>query len=131
MSTHAQVAPPKQRLHAFTARAVSRLNPTAIRNRQFPTKRRGLHPEEVSAFLSEVAGEIATLHRELIIAQQENERLKRALRDWQTQQATFPQGLPHTRTRPYRAALLGEGHSRAPPGRSTSPGRRRKFNPDE
>ncbi|HEX5597314.1 MAG TPA: DivIVA domain-containing protein [Micromonosporaceae bacterium] len=79
---------PRQRLHAFHARAVSRLNPATIRTREFPTKRRGLNPDDVKMFLAEVAGEIAALHRELAIVQQENDRLKTALRDWQTQQAT-------------------------------------------
>lgn len=67
-----------------SARAVSRINPAAVRGRQFPAQRRGVNAAEVRAFLSEVADELAALQRELIIVHQENERLKRALRDWQT-----------------------------------------------
>ena len=35
-------------------------------------------------FLTEVAAELATLQRELVIVYQENDRLKGALRDWQS-----------------------------------------------
>ncbi|HEX5542961.1 MAG TPA: DivIVA domain-containing protein [Micromonospora sp.] len=88
MSSTTGATQPQHRLQTFTARAVSRLNPTSIRNRQFPTKRRGLNPDDVGDFLSEIAAEIAALHRELVIVHQENDRLKRALRDWQTRQGT-------------------------------------------
>lgn len=73
--------------HYSRLHLINGISPATIRAREFPTVRRGADPAEVHAFLDTVADEVAALHRELIIAHQENDRLKRALRDWQTAHA--------------------------------------------
>ena len=55
-----------------------------IRARQFGNVRRGLDPAEVHAFLHRVAGELADTRRELAWTSEENIRIKRALRTWQS-----------------------------------------------
>ncbi|WP_319459930.1 DivIVA domain-containing protein [Micromonospora sp. RTP1Z1] len=55
-----------------------------IRDRQFTNVRRGLDPVEVHAFLHRVAGELAATRRELARTAEENVRIKRALRSWQS-----------------------------------------------
>ncbi|MFE9200775.1 DivIVA domain-containing protein [Micromonospora sp. NPDC007230] len=55
-----------------------------IRARQFRNVRRGLDPAEVHAFLHRVAGDLAAARRELALIQEENVRIKRALRSWQS-----------------------------------------------
>lgn len=55
-----------------------------IRERQFRNVRRGLDPAEVHAFLHRVAGELADTRRELARTSEENIRIKRALRTWQS-----------------------------------------------
>ncbi|TCB92124.1 DivIVA domain-containing protein [Micromonospora zingiberis] len=67
-----------------------RLHPSDVRDRQFPVVgfgRRGLDQEEVRQFLYRVARELAILYQDLARLDDENVRLKRALRDWQTAQA--------------------------------------------
>lgn len=49
--------------------------------------RRGLDPDEVRAFLDRVAGDLAGLYASLGRLNEENERVKRALRDWQSMHA--------------------------------------------
>ena len=61
-----------------------RITPGHIRTQRFSTRRRGLDPDEVHAYLEAVAEELATLSRQLVLAMQENDRIKRALRDWQS-----------------------------------------------
>ncbi|MFE0590687.1 DivIVA domain-containing protein [Micromonospora echinospora] len=61
-----------------------RLTPHEVRNREFSPRRRGVDVGEVREFQSEVADELADLHRQVRLLSQENDRLKRALRDWQT-----------------------------------------------
>ncbi|MEV0157609.1 hypothetical protein AB0H57_28325 [Micromonospora sp. NPDC050686] len=46
--------------------------------------RRGLDPAEVHAFLHRVAAELAATKRELVLTAEENVRIKRALRSWQS-----------------------------------------------
>ncbi|PWU44550.1 cell division protein DivIVA [Micromonospora globispora] len=58
-----------------------------IRDRQFRNVRRGLDPAEVHAFLHRVAGELADTRRELARTSEENVRIKRALRTWQSRLA--------------------------------------------
>ncbi|BCL14118.1 DivIVA domain-containing protein [Micromonospora sagamiensis] len=56
-----------------------------VRDRQFRSVRRGgLDPLEVYAFLHRVAGELAVARRELAYTTEENVRVKRALRSWQS-----------------------------------------------
>ncbi|PZG10798.1 hypothetical protein C1I95_27730 [Micromonospora craterilacus] len=69
--------------------APPRLHPHTVRERQFPTvgfRRRGLDPQEVRRFLHRVALELATLQQDVARLNDENSRIKRALRDWQTAQ---------------------------------------------
>ena len=55
-----------------------------IRDRHFRTVRHGLDPAEVHAFLYRVAGDLAIARRELARTAEENVRIKRALRSWQS-----------------------------------------------
>ncbi len=55
-----------------------------IREQQFHNVRRGLDPAEVHAFLHRVAGDLAAARRELALTREENARIKRALRNWQS-----------------------------------------------
>ncbi|WBB79204.1 DivIVA domain-containing protein [Micromonospora sp. WMMD882] len=64
-----------------------RKTPHEVRTREFSPRRRGVDAGEVRAFLDELADELADLYRRLGMLDQENERLKRALRDWQTRHA--------------------------------------------
>ncbi|MEU8262451.1 DivIVA domain-containing protein [Micromonospora sp. NPDC048999] len=67
-----------------------RLHPRNVRDRQFSSVgfgRRGLDPQEVRRFLHRVALELATLHQDVARLNEENMRIKRALRDWQSAQA--------------------------------------------
>ncbi|MCZ7375957.1 MULTISPECIES: DivIVA domain-containing protein [Micromonospora] len=66
---------------------LARLHPSQVRDRQFSTVgfgRRGLDPREVRRFLHRVALELATLHHDVARLGEENARIKRALRDWQS-----------------------------------------------
>jgi len=68
------------------------ITPTRVRERRFTDRtRRGLDPSEVSAFLHLVADELAALRAELTTTQDENLRIKNALRDWQSR---FRPGVP-------------------------------------
>ncbi|MBX7268226.1 DivIVA domain-containing protein [Micromonospora sp. Llam7] len=70
--------------------APPRLHPRHVRDRQFSVVgfgRRGLDPQEVRHFLRRVALELATLHEDVARLNDENSRIKRALRDWQSTQA--------------------------------------------
>jgi len=75
---------------AGRARPAARINPATVRGRRFPPRRSGVDPAEVRAFLHAVADELAALQRELVILHQENQRLKRALRDRQALRSTPP-----------------------------------------
>lgn len=65
----------------------ARLTPHEVRTRAFEPRRRGVDPDQVRAFQLMLADELTALHQELGILGQENNRLKRALRDWQTMHA--------------------------------------------
>ncbi|MEU5788042.1 DivIVA domain-containing protein [Micromonospora purpureochromogenes] len=58
--------------------------PGQIREQQFHRVRRGLDPVEVHAFLHRVAAELANARRDLALTTEENVRIKRALRSWQS-----------------------------------------------
>ncbi|MFV2023001.1 DivIVA domain-containing protein, partial [Micromonospora sp. LOL_023] len=62
-------------------------SPGLVRDRQFGDRvRRGCDPTEVRAFLHLVADELTALRAELRSTQDENVRVKQALRDWQSEQ---------------------------------------------
>ncbi|MFG1952264.1 DivIVA domain-containing protein [Micromonospora sp. NPDC048830] len=63
------------------------LRPSQIRHRHFNERRRGLDPVEIRSFLHEVADELAVAQRALVAVQEENVRIKNALRSWQSAQA--------------------------------------------
>ncbi|WP_326549751.1 DivIVA domain-containing protein [Micromonospora sp. NBC_01813] len=63
------------------------ISPGLVRDRQFGDRvRRGCDPTEVRAFLHVVADELTALRAELRSTQDENARIKQALRDWQSEQ---------------------------------------------
>jgi cell division septum initiation protein DivIVA len=69
----------------------SRLSPEKVRGHSFtraPLGRRGISEDEVSQFCGRVADEISQLAAENSALRTENDRLKTALRQWQTEQAT-------------------------------------------
>ncbi|MFF5175282.1 DivIVA domain-containing protein [Micromonospora sp. NPDC000089] len=59
-----------------------------VRDRRFRQVKRGLDPIEVHGFLYRVAGELALARREVAITAEENLRIKRALRAWQSRQSS-------------------------------------------
>ncbi|MEV6813507.1 DivIVA domain-containing protein [Micromonospora sp. NPDC051296] len=65
----------------------ARLTPHELRTRTFAPRRRGVDPDQVREFQTTVADELADLHQQIRTLAQENERLKRALRDWQSMHA--------------------------------------------
>ncbi|WP_245730501.1 DivIVA domain-containing protein [Micromonospora pallida] len=69
----------------YRSAACRSLTAGQVRERQFRSVGRGgLDPLEVYAFLHRVAGELATARRELTYTTEENVRIKRALRSWQS-----------------------------------------------
>ncbi|MDG4763611.1 DivIVA domain-containing protein [Solwaraspora sp. WMMD406] len=69
------------------------IRPWQIRAHRFPTATRrgggrGLDPGEVTAFLDRVAHDLGILYAELDRTIEQNDRIKDALRRWQTSQAT-------------------------------------------
>ncbi|NYT96359.1 MULTISPECIES: DivIVA domain-containing protein [Salinispora] len=76
--------------HGTVYGGTEQLHPRLVRERNFATVglgRRGLDPQEVRHFLHRVAHELATLRQEVVRLHDENTRIKRALRDWQSAQA--------------------------------------------
>lgn len=66
------------------------LRPWQVRERRFrPTGlgRRGLDPQEVGEFLDRVAGDLAAAYNQVARSRQETDRIKDALRRWQSEQA--------------------------------------------
>ncbi|MEU1686887.1 cell division protein DivIVA [Micromonospora sp. NPDC005707] len=62
----------------------ARLTAHEARIRVFDVRRRGVDPDQVREFQALVAEELADLHRWIRLLSEENGRLRRALRDWQT-----------------------------------------------
>nr|WP_245724565.1 cell division protein DivIVA [Micromonospora citrea] len=58
-----------------------------MRTREFAARRRGVDPVEVREFQARVSDELAMLNETVRLLSQENDRIKRALRDWQTMHA--------------------------------------------
>lgn len=65
----------------------ARLTPHEVRTHAFSTRRRGVDLNQVREFQALVADELNDLHQQVRMLNQEKERLKRALRDWQTMHA--------------------------------------------
>ncbi|WP_431915810.1 DivIVA domain-containing protein [Micromonospora wenchangensis] len=63
------------------------LTPHEVRTHEFPPRRRGVDPAEVRRFQSRLADEIAALYQEIRVLAQENDRLRRALREVQARPA--------------------------------------------
>ncbi|MBY8871790.1 DivIVA domain-containing protein [Micromonospora sp. PLK6-60] len=62
------------------------LRPWQVRERCFNVRRHGLDPAEIRAFLHRVADDLAVAQTALVAVQEENVRIKNALRDWQSAQ---------------------------------------------
>lgn len=95
----AEHRPPADRLRCGGWSAVRvtypRLVPRMIREARFRPAalwRRGVDPDEVYAFLERVADEVDVLVRDLANARTEGDRIRSALRDWQTRHARRPGG---------------------------------------
>ncbi|MEU5909663.1 DivIVA domain-containing protein [Micromonospora sp. NPDC047527] len=74
------------------------MTPHEVRTHDFAACRRGVDPDEVREFQARVADELAMLNEAVRLLSQENDRIKRALRDWQTLHAREcgpPQEHPH------------------------------------
>jgi DivIVA domain-containing protein len=65
----------------------ARLTPYEVRTREFAARRRGVDPDEVREFQARVADELTTLNETVRLLSRENDRLGRALRDWQAMHA--------------------------------------------
>ncbi len=63
------------------------LRPWQIRERHFNVRRKGLDPVEIRSFLHRVADELSVAQTALVAVQEENVRIKNALRAWQSAQA--------------------------------------------
>ncbi|WBB96502.1 DivIVA domain-containing protein [Solwaraspora sp. WMMA2080] len=63
-----------------------RIHPGQVRDRRFREVRRGLDPAEVYAFLHYVAEDLTALRDDLRRTDDENLRIKLALREWQSSQ---------------------------------------------
>ncbi|MGX1617972.1 DivIVA domain-containing protein [Micromonospora chalcea] len=72
---------------AYRSASYLPLRPWQVRGRRFATRRRGLDPAEVAAFLDRVAGDLAAAYAEVARSREETARIKSALREWQSQQA--------------------------------------------
>ncbi|MFC6023495.1 DivIVA domain-containing protein [Plantactinospora solaniradicis] len=70
-----------------------RLTSADIRTARFGRSwRRGLDPEEVYAFLLRVADEMELLRRDVRVARDDADRVKAALRNWQTRNTRISDG---------------------------------------
>lgn len=65
----------------------ARLTPYEVRTREFAARRRGVDPDEVREFQARVADELSMLNETVRLLSRENDRLGRALRDWQRMHA--------------------------------------------
>ncbi|SCG38131.1 hypothetical protein [Micromonospora halophytica] len=65
---------------------------TAVELPRTPLGRRGYRPEDVHALLHRLAYEVRERNRRLDLVQEENRRLKQALRTWQSQCAATRRG---------------------------------------
>nr|WP_030499296.1 DivIVA domain-containing protein [Micromonospora purpureochromogenes] len=65
----------------------ARLTPHEVRTHAFDARRRGVDPDQVRDFQARVADDLTELQRRARLLAQENNRLKRALRNWQAMHA--------------------------------------------
>ncbi|KAB1938080.1 DivIVA domain-containing protein [Micromonospora sp. ALFpr18c] len=75
---------------SYRSAAYHPLRPWQVREKQFrptPLGRRGVEPGEVQEFLDRVAGDLAVVYDALAQSRRETERVKEALRQWQSAQA--------------------------------------------
>ncbi|MFI1194598.1 DivIVA domain-containing protein [Micromonospora sp. NPDC020750] len=80
----------------------ARLTPHEVRTRAFDPRRRGVDADQVREFQTRLADELTELYEEVRLLVQENDRLKRALRDWQimhAQECRPPEPRPPNRGR--------------------------------
>jgi cell division septum initiation protein DivIVA len=99
----------------------SRLSPEKVRGRGFsraPLGRRGLSEDEVSQFCARVAEEISHWEAENANLRAENDRLKTALRQWQSEQASKRADENWQSRRPAGSGARGQ----APPSRPAPSG---------
>ncbi|MFV2017432.1 DivIVA domain-containing protein [Micromonospora sp. LOL_023] len=73
------------------------IRPWQVRSQRFRTvgrtaHGRGLDPADVAAFLDRIAHDLGIVYAELDRTWEQNDRIKDALRRWQTTQAAFAQG---------------------------------------
>lgn len=73
--------------HRYGIGRLARLTAHEARLRVFDPCRQGVDPDQVREFQALVADELADLHRWIRTLGEENGRLRRALRDWQTMHA--------------------------------------------
>ncbi|MEQ4306248.1 DivIVA domain-containing protein [Plantactinospora sp. B6F1] len=74
---------------AYWASGHRPLWPSQVRLRRFTRVgfgRRGVDPDEVTAFLDQVAGDLARAYAEVARVREQNARIKDALRRWQSRQ---------------------------------------------
>ncbi|MEW2383075.1 DivIVA domain-containing protein [Micromonospora sp. NPDC047707] len=74
----------------YRSAAYHPMRPWQVRERRFrstPLGRRGLDPREVGEFLDRVAGDLAAVYDALARSRRETDRVKDALRRWQSEQA--------------------------------------------
>ncbi|WP_027659707.1 DivIVA domain-containing protein [Salinispora fenicalii] len=74
----------------YRSAAYDPLWPWQVRQRRFRSTRlgrRGLDPQEVGEFLDRVAGDLAAVYDALARSRRETDRVKDALRRWQSEQA--------------------------------------------
>lgn len=74
-----------------------RLLPHLVRAAAFDTCWRGYNPQQVHDYLNRVADELDRLHRDLATANTESERIRQALRQWQSRHTTCRHPDPGTR----------------------------------
>ncbi|HEX5597347.1 MAG TPA: DivIVA domain-containing protein [Micromonosporaceae bacterium] len=75
-----------------------RLTAQRIRSTRFAIVRRGYDPQAVHEYLSQLADELLQLNQQLAWSYAENDRIKRHLRQWQTDHAATCRNLQGRRT---------------------------------
>ncbi|MEO3926033.1 DivIVA domain-containing protein [Micromonosporaceae bacterium B7E4] len=88
--------PPRQLGRSYRSAAYRPLLPSQVRLRGFTPvglTGRGVDPAEVTAFLDQVAGDLARAYNEVATVREQNVRIKDALRRWQSRQATTAREL--------------------------------------
>ncbi|MGC4878373.1 DivIVA domain-containing protein [Micromonospora sp. DT43] len=65
----------------------ARLTPHEVRTHEFAAHQRGVDPDEVREFQARVADELTMLNETVRLLSRENDRIRRALRDWQIMHA--------------------------------------------